>query len=333
MALDVKVKIELSKTTGSTGFGCPLLLEAGATTAVGYTECYGLDDVVTAGFAQTTDMYKAAEMLFAQTNRPAKIAICAAEGTAVEALPTLVSKDWRQLVIVGGESTGIVAIADYIETTTNKMFFVSVTKSDLATLKTSLTSKKYNRTIILVNDTVYADAALVGETAGRAAGSFTYKFKTLKGVTPDDLTVAEIEALHTAGAFGYVTKAGDDVTTEGIVCGGDKKYIDIVDSIDYVIQNIEYRVQKTFHNNAKVTYDDRGIALLEAAVTSALQDAGVNGIIAVNADGTYDYSVTFAARSATTEADRASRTYKYGSFRFALAGAIHECEVYGEVIY
>ena len=330
MALDVKVKIELSKTTGSVGFGVPLLLEAGAEKAVAYTECYGIDDVVAAGFAETTAMYKAANVIFVQENRPEKIAVCAATGTAVETIPTLVAKGWRQLVIVG-ESDEYVAVADYIETTKDKLFFPVMNKTTFETFKTATASKKYKRTICFVNETANASAALVGETSGRVAGSFTYKNKTLKGVVADDLTDAEIDALHKAGAFGYVTKAGDDVTTEGISQSGE--YIDITDSIDYVIQNIEYRVQKTLNNTAKVTYDDRGIALLEAAVTSALQDAGNNGIIAVKEDGTFDYTVTFAPRSATTEADRESRIYKYGTFKFALAGAIHTCEVYGEITY
>lgn len=330
MALDVKVTIELSKTSGNMGFGIPLLLETDAEAAVEYTECYTLEDLTAKGVAETSNLYKAATLLFAQEHRPEKIAICAVTGTAVETLPTIVSKGWRQLVIVN-DSEEYVAVADYIETTKNKMFFISVNSAKWATLKTSIASKKYDRTVIFVNETDYAAAALVGETAGRLAGSFTYKFKSLKGVGAEDLTDTEINALHEAGAFGYVTKAGDDVTTEGI--SQSKKYIDITDSIDYVIQNIEYRVQKVKNQNAKLPYDDRGIAVLEAAVTSALQDAGTNGIIAVLSDGTYDYSVTFAARSATTEADRASRIYKFGSFNFALAGAIHETRVSGTITY
>ena len=330
MALDVKVKIELSKTTGSIGFGVPLLLEANATEVHEYKEVYDIDGVVAAGYAETTPMYKAAAMLFMQENRPEKIAVCSAEGTAVATLPIIAAKGWRQLVLVG-DTDEYVAVADYIEGTTNKMFVISMGADEFATFKTSVASKKYDRTIIFVNDTENAAAALVGETAGRAAGSFTYKFKTLNGVEADDLTESEISALHEAGAFGYVTKAGDDVTTEGISQSG--KYIDITDSVDYVIQNIEYRVQGAFNNSAKLPYDDRGIAVLEAAVTSALQDAGNNGIIAVLEDGSYDYSVSFSPRSATTEADRESRAYKYGSFTFALAGAIHECNVYGTITF
>lgn len=332
MALDVKVKIELSKTTGSVGFGIPLLLECGAEKAVAYTECTDMNGVISAGYTEGSAMYKAANMAFVQANRPEKIAICSATGTAVENVTALVSKDWRQLVLVGDTADEYVAVADYIETTTNKMFFVSMKAAEFESFKTTIESKKYDRTVIFVNETENAAAALVGETAGRAAGSFTYKNKTLKNVVADDLTDLEIEALHEAGAFGYVTKAGDDVTTEGMSQSG--KYIDITDSIDYVIQNIEYRIQKVFNSSAKVPYDDRGIALLEAATNFALQEAFNNGIVAVKEDGVNpDYSVSFSPRSATTEADRESRVYKYGSFRFALAGAIHYCEVFGEITY
>ena len=332
MALDVKVKIELSKTSGKIGFGVPLLLECGATAPVAYIECSSLDAVIAAGFAVGTEMYKAANMVFMQKNRPEKIAICAVEGAAVEALPTLVSRGWRQLVLVNSKVSDYIAVADYIETTKDKMLFVSMPFETFETFKADLEGKKYDRTVIFVNKTEYAAAALVGETAGRTAGSFTYKFKTLGGVVAEELTDAQIEALHNAGAFGYVTKAGDDITTEGISQSG--MYLDITDSIDYVVQNIEYRVQKVFNNNAKVPYDDRGIALLEAATITALQDAYLNGIIAVLADGvTPDYATHFSARAQTTAADRESRIYPYGAFDFALAGAIHECHVYGEVSY
>lgn len=327
MALDVTVKIELSKASGSLGFGIPLLIESGADKAVAYTECYSLEDVATAGFAEGTEVYKAAAMMFAQEHRPTKIAVCAVTGTVAEEIPALVAKDWRQLVIVNGDDS-IADAADYIETT-RKMMFVSMSATDFTTFKSTITSKKYNRTVIFVNGTAYANAALVGEMAGRTIGSYTYKNKTLKGVAAETYTDAEIKAFHDAGAFAYVTKAGDDVTTEGIAQSG--VYIDETENLDYVISNIEYRTQKVFNTTAKVSYDDKGIALLEAATETALKEAANNGIIAQNEDGTYDYSVEFGGRSVTTEADRASRIYKYGSFKFSLAGAIHYAEINGVV--
>ena len=329
MALDVKVKIELSKAVGTVGFGIPLLLESGAENAVAYTECFSMEDVVSAGFAETTAIYKAANAVFAQEHRPSKIAVCASTDTLTNAITAVVAKDFRQIIVVGGETDEFISAADYVETT-KKMMFVSMAKAEFDTFKAGLSGKKYNRTVIFVNGTAYANAALVGEMAGRPVGSYTYKFKTLKGVIAETFTDAELTALHDAGAFAYVTKAGDDQTSEGISQSG--VYIDETENLDYVIQNIEYRTQKVFNTTAKVPYDDRGIALVESATETALREAAVNGVIAQLADGSYDYSVSFGARSVTTEADRASRVYKYGTFKFSLAGAIHYAEIAGEVV-
>lgn len=328
MALDVTVKIELSKAVGSAGFGYPLLIESGADSAVKYTECYSIEDVVKAGFAEGTAMYKAATAVFVQEHRPVKIAVCASAGTLVEAITAEVAKDFRQIVVVNGNSEEYVTAADYVETT-RKMMFVAMAKTAFDTFKTSLSGKDYKKTAIFVNSTEAANAALVGEMAGQTVGSYTYKNKTLKGVVAEIYTDAELNAIHDAGAFAYVTKAGDDVTTEGISVGG--VYLDETENMDYVIHNIEYRTQKVLNTTAKVPYDDRGIALLESATESALREAAVNGIVAQLEDGSYDYSVTFGARSVTTEADRASRVYNYGSFKFSLAGAVHYASINGTI--
>lgn len=325
MAIDVKVKIELSKVIGKLGFGYPLILDAGAESAVGYTECSNIEEVVEAGFTDTTTIYKAANLVFMQDNAPSKIAVCATTTDAKTALPSLIGKDWRQLIVVGiSEQTKVEEIADYIETT-QKMYFATLSAL------TKIDGKTYDRTVIFVNSETDAVAALVGEASGRKAGSFTYKNLILKGVTPSELTNAEINTIHNNGGIALVVKAGDNVTTEGKSQSGE--YIDITDSVDYVTQQIEYNVQKVLNNNDKVPYDDSGISLLESTVTSVLQDAYNNGIIAQNADGEGDYSVSFAARSDTTESDRVSRIYPYGNFSFALAGAIHSVEVNGTITF
>ncbi len=338
MVTDVKVKIELSRPAGTAGFGFPLIVgcvsDAETTPIVDYTECYSIEDVKTKGFDEESEVYKAANKIFMQEHSPEKVAVmsCSTTGGAsgehgyLSRIKARIDRGWRQLIIVCPE-VNWGELAEYIETT-NKMLFIQATNlTDFSDMP-----KSYDRTVIFVNSTPHANAALVGETAGRPAGSFTYKFKTLKGVEPNDTWLeSQIRTMHEANRFGYITMAGDAVTSEGFAVSG--KYIDQTDSIDYVVSQIEYRIQKVFNGTAKVHYDDRGIALLGSAITSALQDAAVNGIIATKEDGSYDYSVSVVPRSATTEADRASRSYKYGTFRFALAGAIHSCEVNGEITY
>lgn len=334
MGLDVKVKIDLVKPVGQTGFGVPLILEENATTAKSYTECSSLAEVITAGFAETTKVYKAVNTLFMQDNAPAKIAVCATDGTAATWLSEVdnVTKDWRQLVVVTESSETAIAVSaimSKVETLDNKLYFADLASDD----DTSLTVSGINRTVLFYCDGTdehpSPSAALVGATAGLPVGSITYKNMILKGISPQKLTDTEMAAIHDKGGITFVTKAGDNVTSEGKVAGGE--YIDIIDSKDYVISQLEYRTQKVLNSSGKVPYDNGGIALLQSICEDVLKDAYNNGIIASKDDGTPDYTVNYALRSEVTDADRVARKYVGGQFSFKLSGAIHEVEVIGSI--
>ena len=331
MASDVKVVINLKQPTGKVGFGYPLVFEGKAEKAVAYTECANIEEVVKAGFTETTNVYKAAQRIFAQTNKPSKIAVCATTDNAVTGLATILNKEWRQLIIASagaeGEST-FAEIAEFIETAKNKMYFANVT--DLTEVTTAM--KDYEHTTVLnyTNaDVICPEAAVVGETAGKKAGSFTYKNQIVKGVDPVELTTSALNAIHAKNCYTIVTKAGDNVTTEGKVLSGE--YTDIVDSKDYIISQLEYQIQKALNNADKISYDNNGISMLENICVNVLQDAFNNGIIATNEEGTADYSVTFEARGNTKAEDRKARKYLEGRFNFKLLGAIHEVEITGTI--
>lgn len=334
MALDVKVRIDLVKPVGTVGLGIPLILEESATAEKTYTECSTITEVETAGFGTTTKVYKAASAIFMQDNAPAKIAVCAASGTAETWLGNVdnVSKDWRQLVVVSEAetATNVSGIMSVVENLKNKLYF-----ADLATnYSSSLTVNGVERTVLFYCDptTNYPSpaAALVGATAGMDAGSFTYKNIIVKGIAPQNLTDTEITAIHAKGGITFVTKSGDNVTTEGKVAGGE--YIDIIDSKDFIINNLEYQTQKVLNTSKKVPYDNNGIALLESIAVNVMKDAYNRGIIATNEDGTPAYAVTYALRENSAPADIAARKYIGGQFAFTLAGAVHTVEITGEVI-
>lgn len=331
MASDVKVTITLNQAAGKVGFGYPLVLAGKETVARAYTECSNLNDVVAAGFAITTNVYKAAKLIFMQDNAPSKIAVCAVTTATVDGLSAISNKGWRQLIVTSigtdGEST-VKQIADYVETLDSKMFFASI--SDL---KDAATVAGDSRTVAFyynLTDVVAPAAALVGATAGLKVGSFTYKNMILKGITPLALLDSDIDAVHAAKAITFVTKAGDNVTTEGKTMSGE--YIDIMDSKDFVISQLTYKTQKTLNTLPKVPYDNIGIALLESVCVSVLKDAYNNGIIALGDDGKPGYAVKFALRSETSADDRAQRKYLGGTFSFSLAGAVHEATINGEII-
>lgn len=333
MAYDVSVKIDLTKPVGKLGFGIPLLLVENSTKAVEYTEISNVAEVVEVGFEATSDTYKAAALLFNQSNAPKQIAVCAVSTTAVVALQDqkLTGKGWRQLIVInaGEDTSTLTELATAVEALKNKMLFVNLDVDDA----TEITLTGMDHTVLFyctkTEDVPVPVAALVGEVAGREVGSFTYKNLILSGIAPQDLTDLQIEAIHKKGGLTFVTKAGDNVTSEGKTAGGE--YIDIIDSEDYIVQQLTYKTQKMLNNAAKVAYTNNGIAMLESVAVDVLQGAFNNGMIATKEDGSADYSVSYALREDTKEEDRVGRIYPYGTFKFALAGAIHHVEITGTI--
>lgn len=172
--------------------------------------------------------------------------------------------------------------------------------------------------------------ALVGALANRTVGSITWKFKTLGGVKPVDLTASQISTLHDNGMFTYVVKAGAAQTSEGLTVSGE--YIDNLHGDDWIKVNIESTLQALLNNTAKLTYDTAGINSIEASVTAVLMTATANGIILTNDDtGNGDFEVTTVSRANSDPADIAARKYNGLSFSYVRTGAIHSIKVHGTV--
>lgn len=330
MANDVKVIIKVTKASARADFGIPLILAASHGSAVTYKEVGSLDEIVAAGFAATTDVYDAAQLLFTQNNAPGKIAVCGVTEDAVTALPAILNEGWRQLIVIGDDS--VEEISNYIETCGKKcMYFCHVNSTNYAEVIEAITGN--DRTVAVAydsDDVGCPEAALVGATAGLDVGSFTYKNIILKGVSAQKYTDNEVDDLHSMNVITILKKVGDIVTSEGIALSGE--YIDIVDTKDYILTQIEYQSQSLLNRVPKLPYDNRGIASLEGVVVSVLMDAADLGMIAQNDDGTFNYTVEFGSRSECADSDISTRAYNEGKFSFALAGAIHTGTVNGTII-
>jgi hypothetical protein len=334
MALsDVKVIIELNKPTGVVSFGKPLIIAVDGV-AQGYTE-YASTDEVAAVYAKSSPVYLNAVAVFDQDARPDKVGIVTvAEATGIAAaLTAVLGRDWYFVITPEREQATLITIADLIETTGNnddsggKMFVADVSTDAVAT---ALKAKEYTRTIVTYNPNTseHMAAALIGACGSAPVGSITWKFKTLRGITPTDVNTARLTTLHNLGVNAYVTKAGIPQTSEGRVVSGD--FIDVMMSVDWVAYDIGEKTQRVFTNNGKVAYTDAGISMLEAATLTTLQTAYLNGMIAADGDEPL-YGTSFAKRADVDPLDRAARIYNGGSFWFELAGAIHKTRVRGEV--
>ena len=344
MAKDVIVKIDLQKAVGKAGFGIPLILATLQSSDVAYTECSDVEEVRTL-FPDTVVedvttehvVTQAAKLLFMQKDRPEKIAVCGSTSKATVALPKIWNNDWRQLLVptigTSGEDS-IVEISNYVEAQGDKMYFCSIDDFSDIQVSSGTDPKSNDRTVVFFYDVAGApvcpEAAVVGATAGLEAGSFTYKNIVIKGLTPCTKTDAELTTIHNAGCITLVKKAGEIVTSEGITLSGE--YIDIIDSEDWIIKDMEYGIQKTLIALPKVPYDNRGIAILESQCATTLKRAFNMGMVAVDDNGLPAYATDFKKRSEVDAGDRAERKYLGGSFEFDLAGAIHNVHIKGTII-
>lgn len=331
---DVTVTIDLIKPPGLIGFGIPLVL-TGAADGKPYKEYLELD-AVKEDYGDDSEAYKAAAAIFEQgDNRPSKVAIAAYDTDLPTGLTDLLDavydRDWYFAVITSADASDIIAVGDIIEQRGGKLF--AARTGDLADLA-AIFSKKYDRTFVLYHSdpaevAKYPEAAWVGAAGAQPVGSVTWKFKRLVGIATDDLAATELNNVHSAGGNAYVTKAGDDVTSEGKVVSGE--YIDVIMAKDWVQVNIEHSVQKLLNQSPKIPYTNAGIAQLEAATINVLRQGYNQGIIAVDADGLPLYSTNFPTREETTPENRAQRRYTGATFTFELAGAVHEATIRGTI--
>ncbi|KEQ22875.1 DUF3383 family protein [Paenibacillus tyrfis] len=327
---DVNVVIDIQKPTPKIGFGKPLIL--GSSTTGHEYKTYLDIDAVKADFATNTEVYKAAFALFNQGDQsPREVAVMCRKTadppeTLTDVLAKAFTKDWYFLVTTSDTLADVTAIADAVEQDNSRQFFfVTSKKTDLTAIK----AKKYTRTTAVyhADTSSYPEAAWIGRAGSAEVGSVTWKFKTLTGIQAMNITATELNEVHELGANTYVTKAGDDVTSEGKVVSGE--YIDIVHAKDYIKFSIEYAVQKLLNSSPKISYDDTGIAQIESAVKTVLQRAFNQGMIARDADGIGMYGTRFKNRAEVDPADRTARKYSGGEFWFDLAGAIHQTTIRG----
>ena len=173
--------------------------------------------------------------------------------------------------------------------------------------------------------TEYPEAAWMGDRFPSAPGSSTWMFKTLSGISVDNLTSIESTNLRNKSINTYETIGGVNITREGKVASGE--YIDVIRGVDWLESRMEERIYSRFVNLPKIPYTNAGIAIIEAEVRAQLQEAVTAGVI----DGEQAITVTVPKISEISVTDRANRILPAITFEAKLAGAIHKATVRGTV--
>lgn len=262
-----------------------------------------LPDMVAAGYATTSPEYKAAEKYFAQIPRPAKLVVGLNVGTTeggtttYETWPVAIAacrdsnSSWHGVYVADGNALStaeIQAIATYVNGITAVFFFEDGTAADITSATTDVFSVlkglSIKRAFGLYSTTQYAGAAAMGRAMGLNNGSpnsaFTMAYKTLAGVTPDDLDNTAVGNLKGKNANYYVTRGGTYNVLENGVCG-DGTFFDEVIGLDQLANDMQIGCMDVLANNpTKVPYTDAGVLQLIVACNAACEDSLRRGFLA-----------------------------------------------------
>lgn len=241
--------------------------------------------------------------------------------------------DWYGLIWANERDEDLVyAAAVYVETT-RKIFITASQDADLYDAADTddiaylLSAANYSRTAVIYNADVsdMPDAAWMGKLFPFDPGSETWKFKTLAGITADNLTTSRRNAVLDKNANLYVTIGGTDMTEEGTMASGE--FIDIIRGVDWLQARLEERIFSRLVNLPKVPFTDGGIAIIEAEIRAVLENAIKAGLVSPDVA----YTVTVPLASEVSSNDKANRLLPDIAFTAVLAGAIHHVTINGVV--
>lgn len=242
---------------------------------------------------------------------------------------------WYGLVVDGNSEAVITAVATWTEA--NKKVFVPLSSdwdlvdiaqttdigSDLVALAFTRTAGIYHRGLGRAEDML--DSAWEGACLSFDPGTITWAFKSLAGVSVDELKAGERSALAAKNWSHYERTNGSNITFEGRTPSG--RFIDVTHFVDWLHAEIQADVYSLLINNPKVPYTTTGIEAVKNAILGALKKGQQRGGLADDTDPT----VTAPAITETDAADRANRVLRDVTFTARLSGALHSIKITGTV--
>lgn len=334
------INLQISRHTKSisrAGFGTQLFLGMNAKFPE-RVRSYSSLSAVSNDFAEGTEEYLAAQKTFSQTPTTTvlKIGRKGADEGLIPALNAIIQADgdWYFLTAHTHKPDDIVALAEWAEAN-KKLYFASYGGSDSFDSQvtsdpgSNLSKAAYDRSTILYSETAdkFPECGWIGKQCTTVEGTTTWAFKTLAGVTPDNLSDTQIQTLmgtRTKRGKGYniyTYTAGQNITFDGRVASGE--YIDIIRGADALEARIRERIYSLFVNVGKVPYNESGAAQIEGCIRAVLSEFNARGFIEA------DYTVTVPNLREADPNLRANRIAEGFSFSANLTGAIHYASIQG----
>ena len=237
---------------------------------------------------------------------------------------------WYMLIMTSQSSVDVKAAAAQIESMP-KMFLTANSTSAIATSASSdlmsyLMGKAYTRTALIFSgdSSDYPDAGWAGRCLPTTPGSENWMFKSIVGITPDNLTDTQRSYLDAKNANYYITLGGVNIAIGGKVASGE--YIDIIRGTDALQSAIQTDIFGKLVNLDKIPFTDAGIAIIESRLRAQLENFKQSGFI-------LSYTVTVPLAANISSNDKAARTLNGISFVAVVQGAVDKLNINGIITY
>lgn len=257
------------------------------------------------GFKTDSAEYKAALLYFAATTSPRKLAVGVKVNDDTNLTATLdacraANSEWYPFVYLGAADVDLKDAAAWAETASPDSMLMYTT-SDASVLSSSgdaksifkaLSEKNYQRSFGQYcgqEDTPDAVVATMGyamgANRGTAGSAFTLAYKTLPGVTTDELTENQVE--HVCGSSTvnghngnvYVTRSGDyDILQQGYMANGTS--FDELLYLDMLKNEITLNVMDLLYQSRKIPQTESGVTSITTVISAACKKFVNFGFIA-----------------------------------------------------
>lgn len=253
-----------------------------------------LDSMTDKGFTSAMPEYKAAQIYFAQSSKPGKVAIGfwdSENESLAEAIAAcrIENREWYGVVPLGSVQGGtfaptamsdIIAAAAYIEAATpSAVMFATVDNATMITLK----GMAYRRTLGVVSTNNNIAVAILGwamgANTGLARSAYTLKFKRLVGVPVDPLSEAQVSDAKAVFGNVYINRGATyDWFEEGTMADG--TWFDEMINLDMLANNVQLSVCDLLGKTNKVPQTEGGMLEIINAFTPDLEKAVRTGFAA-----------------------------------------------------
>lgn len=184
---------------------------------------------------------------------------------------------------------------------------------------------KNGKLMVTKADTQFMDGAMAGVGAAArldgANGQITWAYKTLIGITPDDLTTDEQNNVEAAHGDYYLEVAGQQITMTGK--NTDDEFTDVRTTLDWTQSRVKESVFGTIVTQPnKLPYTNVGIGAVKAAVLGVLDIGAINGHFTT--DDPELPRVTAPSNLDIPQADKDARILRNVVGEAKLSGAIHQ---------